>query len=53
VGTREVAVAVVTVAGREDDTLTGSCPVRDDRREAVVRAILDTVNRPVSWLAGT
>jgi hypothetical protein len=53
VGTREVAVAVVTLAGREDETLTGSCPVREDRREAVVRAVLDTVNRPVSWLAGT
>jgi hypothetical protein len=53
IGTHEVAVAVVTLAGRDEETLTGSCPVRDDPREAVVRAVLDTLNRPVSWIAGT
>lgn len=52
VGTREVAVAVVSLSSREEETLAGSSLVRDDPREAVVRAVLDAVNRPVSWLAG-
>lgn len=52
VGTREVAVAVVSVPGREEETLAGSSLVRDDAREAVVRAVLDAINRPVSWLVG-
>jgi hypothetical protein len=52
VGTREVAVAVVALASREEETLAGSSLVREDPREAVVRAVLDAVNRPVSWLAG-
>lgn len=52
VGNREVAVAVVSIAGRDEETLAGSSIVRDDPREAVVRAILDAVNRPVSWLVG-
>lgn len=52
VGTRDVAVAVVSLASREEETLAGSSLVRDDPREAVVRAVLDAVNRPVSWLAG-
>lgn len=50
VGPHEVAVAVVTVPGRDDETLSGSAVVRDDPREAVVRAVLDAINRPVSWL---
>jgi len=52
VGTREVAVVVVSLAGREEETLAGSSLVRDDPREAVVRAVLDATNRPVSWLLG-
>lgn len=52
VGTREVAVAVVSLSGREEETLAGSSLVRDDPREAVVRAVLDAVNRPVTWLLG-
>lgn len=47
---REVAVAVVSLPGRDEETFVGSSIVRDDRREAVVRAVLDAVNRPVSWL---
>jgi len=51
-GSHEVAVVVVSLAGREEETLAGSSLVRDDPREAVVRAILDATNRPVSWLLG-
>ncbi len=50
-GSSEVAVVVVTLTGREEDMLAGASVVREDRREAVVRAVLDAVNRPVSWLA--
>lgn len=52
VGPHEVAVAVVALAGREEETLVGSAVVRDDPREAVVRAVLAAINRPVSWLVG-
>lgn len=52
VGAREVVVVVVALPGRDEETLTGSSLVRDDPREAVVRAVLDAVNRPVAWLAG-
>jgi len=48
----EVAVAVVSLPGRAEETLVGSAVVRDDPREAVVRAVLDAINRPVSWLVG-
>ncbi len=48
---REIVVAVVSLPGRDDEVLTGAALVRDDPREAVVRAVLDAVNRPVSWLA--
>jgi hypothetical protein len=51
VGTRQVAVAVVQWLGPEEDVFSGACPVRDDPREAVVRAVLDAVNRPVAWLS--
>ena len=30
--------------------LSGAAIVRDDPRDAVIRAVLDAVNRPVSWL---
>lgn len=52
VGAHEVAVAVVSLPAREEETLVGSAVVRDDPREAVVRAVLDAINRPVSWLVG-
>ena len=51
VGGREIVVAVVSLPGRDDEVLTGAALVRDDPREAVVRAVLDALNRPVSWLA--
>ncbi len=52
VGAREVTSVVVSLPGREEETLVGSALVRDDPREAIVRAVLDAVNRPVSWLVG-
>ena len=50
VGDHEVAVVTVTLAGTEQETLAGASVVRDDPREAVVRAVLAGVNRPISWL---
>ncbi|HLY24498.1 MAG TPA: hypothetical protein VKT83_18680 [bacterium] len=50
-GARQVALAVVAWLGPEEDVLSGSSLVRDDPREAVVRAVLDAVNRPVAWLS--
>jgi hypothetical protein len=50
VGDHDVAVVTVTLAGTEQETLAGASVVRDDPREAVVRAVLAGVNRPVSWL---
>jgi hypothetical protein len=50
-GARQVAVALVAWLGPEADVLSGSSVVRDDPREAVVRAVLDAVNRPVAWLS--
>jgi len=50
VGDHEVAVVTVTLAGTEQETLAGASVVRDDPREAVVRAVLAAVNRPISWL---
>lgn len=52
VGVHEVAVAIVSLPGRAEETLVGSAVVRDDPREAVVRAVLAGINRPVSWLVG-
>ncbi|MBI2122964.1 MAG: hypothetical protein HYT96_02255 [Armatimonadetes bacterium] len=51
VGGREIVVVVVSFPGREEEVLTGASLIRDDPREAVVRAVLDALNRPVSWLA--
>lgn len=51
VGGRDVVLVVVSLPGREEEVLTGASLVRDDPREAVVRAVLDALNRPVSWLA--
>lgn len=50
VGDHELAVVAVTLAGSEQETLAGASVVRDDPREAVVRAVLAAVNRPISWL---
>lgn len=50
-GARQVALALVAWLGPEEDVLSGSSLVRDDPREAVVRAVLDAVNRPVAWLS--
>lgn len=52
VGDRDVAVAVVTLAGQDEEVLSGSSVVRDDPREAMVRAVLNALNRPVGWLTG-
>jgi len=49
-GTQRVALALVAWAGPEQELLSGAAVVRDDPRDAVVRAVLDAVNRPVSWL---
>jgi hypothetical protein len=51
VGERDVAVAVLTLAGQGGEVLSGSSVVREDPREAVVRAVLSAVNRPVGMLA--
>ncbi len=49
-GPRQVALVLVSWLGPEEELLSGSAVVRDDPREAVVRAVLDAVNRPVDWL---
>lgn len=49
-GNHQVALALVAWVGPEEETLSGAALVRDDPREAVARAVLDAVNRPVSWL---
>lgn len=48
--TNQAVLVLVTWAGPEEELLTGSAVVKDDPREAVVRAVLDATNRPVSWL---
>lgn len=50
-GARQVALALVAWLGPEADVLSGSSLVRDDPREAAVRAVLNAVNRPVAWLS--
>lgn len=50
VGERDVAVVVLTLTGEEEEVLSGSSVVREDPREAVVRAVLAAVNRPLGWL---
>jgi hypothetical protein len=53
VGDHEVAVVIVTLAGNDQESLAGASVVRDDPREAVVRAVLAAVNRPISWLTAS
>ena len=50
-GARQVALALVAWLGPGEDVLSGSSLVHDDPREAVARAVLDAVNRPVAWLS--
>lgn len=52
VANRQAALVVVSWLGPEEQVLSGSSVVTDDPREAVVRAVLDAVNRLVGWLAG-
>ncbi len=52
IGAHEVAVAVISLPGGDEETLVGAALVRDDPREAVIRAVLAAINRPVSWLVG-
>ncbi len=49
-GSHQVALALVAWVGPEQEILSGIAIVREDPREAVARAVLDAVNRPVSWL---
>ena len=42
---RTVLVSVTMVSGTGTDRLTGSAVVRDDVRQATIRAALDAVNR--------
>lgn len=49
-GNHQVALALVAWTGPEEELLSGAAIVRDDAREAVARAVLDAVNRSVSWL---
>ncbi len=52
IATRQVAVVLVSWLGPQEQVLSGASVAHDDPREAVVRAVLDAVNRPVSWLGG-
>lgn len=49
-GNHHVALALVAWTGPDEELLSGAAIVRDDAREAVARAVLDAVNRSVSWL---
>lgn len=48
--TQQVALALVAWGGPEEDLFSGAALVRDDPRDAVVRAVLNAVNRIVGWL---
>jgi hypothetical protein len=48
--TEQVALALVAWGGPEEELFSGAALVRDDPRDAVVRAVLDAVNRIVGWL---
>ncbi len=52
VGTHDVAVVAISLASRDEEMLVGSSLIRDDPREAVVRAVLDATNRHVTSLLG-
>jgi hypothetical protein len=42
---RTALVSITMVSGTGADRLTGSATVREDARQAVIRAVLDAVNR--------
>jgi hypothetical protein len=48
--TQQVALVLVVWAGPEEELFSGAAIVRDDPRDAVVRAVLDAVNRLIGWL---
>jgi hypothetical protein len=47
---QQVALVLVAWAGPEEELFSGAAIVRDDPRDAVVRAVLDAVNRLLGWL---
>lgn len=49
---RTALVSVTMVSGSGADRLTGSAMVREDARQAVIRAVLDAVNRRLEPLLG-
>jgi hypothetical protein len=49
---RTARVSVTMVSGTGTDRLTGSAVVREDARQAVIRAVLDAVNRRLEPLLG-
>jgi hypothetical protein len=49
---RTVLVSLTMVSGNGTDRLTGSALVREDARQAVIRAVLDAVNRRLEPLLG-
>jgi hypothetical protein len=49
---RTALVSVTMVSGAGTDRLTGSAMVREDARQAVIRAVLDAVNRRLEPLLG-
>jgi hypothetical protein len=49
---RTALVSVTMVSGAGTDRLTGSAIVREDARQAVIRAVLDAVNRRLEPLLG-
>jgi hypothetical protein len=52
VGEDDVAVVLVAGPGPGAALLCGSAAAGDDPRQAMARALLDAMNRPLSWLAG-
>jgi len=48
--TQQVALVLIVWAGPEEELFSGAAIVRDDPRDAVVRAVLDAVNRLIGWL---
>jgi hypothetical protein len=48
--TQQVALVLIVWAGPEEELFSGAAIVRDDPRDAVVRALLDAVNRLIGWL---
>ncbi len=49
---RTVLVSVTMLTGMGSERLTGVAGIRDDVRQATIRATLDAINRRVEMLAG-